>query len=59
LAGRAFNQIEDVTREFLRHPQMRELLGPPRHALAMALANTWVCREKKLLLRNGATDPEQ
>lgn len=50
LASAAFKEVEDVTREFLDSPAMREKLGGA-HGLALLLADTWVCPERKLLLR--------
>lgn len=51
LARSAFSEVEDVTREFLEAPAMRAAVGRTRYQLALALADTWVCPERKLLLR--------
>ena len=50
LARRALFEVEDVTREFLRDDRMKALLGAMKQRIAIALARTWICPERKFLL---------
>lgn len=50
IAQKYFRGVEDITREFSSHGAIKALLGQPKHFLAVKLANTWICPERKLLL---------
>ncbi len=51
LASRNFSIIEDITGEFLEHPLMQKSLGKLKSGIAGMLINSWICPERKLLLR--------
>ena len=50
LARDSFGQIEDVTKEFTEHSEIAAWLGPLKTRLAITLADTFLCPERKLLM---------
>jgi ubiquinone/menaquinone biosynthesis C-methylase UbiE len=50
MAERWFSWNEDVTREFINHHRVREILNPLNQKIASLLAKTWLCPDRKVLL---------